>query len=263
MVINMIYMNCNICNFKLKNRIYSANITDDNNNLYCVNINCNNYTNYAVFNNVKYTIKYSCKKCCRTLVSNNQSMFGDDYTIESLLYLEDYNIDFCNICASNMIKLLDCKECDICGIVSENNSCEWCHNSIINNNITENEFSGNRSFIKNKNNEKCKHCGKYLMKCNICDNSCYVCVYKDCSKSLLTGNELHYYSYLCKNHAVVATNRWTRNNYHSTSGIVCDNCGVNKANYKPKCSCSGKEYVPCCINCKTTDASMLFCYSCY
>jgi len=252
-------MICSYCSSYIKKRIYTFNASDDDDNLFCSNKSCvSNINNDVSIKNKLHKIKYCCQKCNRTLLHNNKIIFGNYNLTDYWLYLHEFGNDsYCNECENYVLSLNNYDICNICGIICKNNMC-GNHNNIIFDNIDE----LNQTFIKNEKNEKCKYCHRYLMKCKICKNSCYVCVFSDCRKSQLNGLKLEYYSYLCKKHSVGVTNKWT--DYKSNSNVVCENCGTNKTCYKPNCKCLGVNSISLCINCHDVDYAMygLYCYYC-
>lgn len=249
---------CSYCCSDIKQRIYTFNENDDNDNLYCVNKNCiSNKDNVVSIKNQLYKIKYCCQQCHRTLLYNNNIIFGNQNLTDFWLNLGDFGNDsYCIECENYVLTLKNYDKCNICGIICKN-TCK-SHNMIFDN-IDE----LNSTFIKNKNDEKCKYCNRYLMKCKMCENSCYVCVFSNCGKSQLNGLKLEYYSYLCEKHSIGATNGWT-NEITKKSNIVCEDCGTNQTCYKPNCSCLGLNNVILCINCHDYDYAMyrLYCYNC-
>ncbi len=175
------------------------------------------------------------------------------------LNLHEYGIeDYCDECENYILSLENYNICNICGNVCKDNICNN-HNIIF-----DNIDSLISIFTKNSNDEKCKYCHRYLIKCKMCENSCYVCVFKDCSKSKLNGLKLEYYSYLCKEHSIGAINEWTKGNVISKSNIICEDCGTNESFYKPSCNCLGLNKINLCINCHDVDYAMyrLYCYQC-
>lgn len=252
-------MKCSYCCSDIKERIYTFNLSDDNDNLYCVNKSCiSNINNDVSIFDKLHKIKYFCQQCHRTLLYNNKLIFRNHNLVDSWLNLHEFGNDsYCYECENYVLTLKNYDICNICGIICKNNIC-GSHDTIFDN---VNEL--HQTFIKNQNDEKCKYCHRYLMKCTMCKNSCYVCVFRDCGKSQLNGLKLEYYSYLCKKHSIRATNGWT-NEITSNSNIVCEDCGTNKTCYKPNCNCLGLDSVSLCINCHDVDYAMygLYCYSC-
>lgn len=282
---------CNFCCSKLKKRKYVYGAHDDNNDIFCENENCIlNIKSDVNFSNQTVKVEYGCNECGRTLTKNDNE---NDYDL-SVWWLMVHN-DGCNYCQPCEQHLLNSKSydyCNICGKVCKNNECQYNHDLI---NKTD---YGSVKFVKNKDGKKCIYCQRYLMKCLMCDEPCYVCVFYDdldkCSKSQLNGVKQNIYSYLCVKHAVSAKDDMTEetrakltNSYFylfekhsdcledqlneetfvSVSNTLCEQCGINEIICRPYCHCWGVQdgQTSLCVNCHDKHYSLdkLYCFYCH
>lgn len=278
---------CKHCDSYMKKRLYTFNLTDDNQNLFCANENCeSNKNNEVSFGNKSYQIEYCCKQCHRTLLYENEKVFLSElfYELFDFELLDEYiwdnihgdkfddcylfhgwlksrelnNESHCNECENYLVHFKNYKNCDACGSLYRTT----CNHKLINNNQKEhNRSSKTQNFTQNPNKERCKYCYRYMNKCDKCENSCYVCVFKDCARSQLTGMKLKHYSYLCEKHAAVATDWWARE-IVKQSDFVCYECGINENYYKPLCKCIEEQSF--CINCMEDGISIykVYCHGC-
>jgi hypothetical protein len=163
-----------------------------------------------------------------------------------------------------VLGLTNYERCDQCGVIAKSDmKCDSSAHVLLSSTSISETRTG--QFVKNENDETCRYCGRYLMKCLECDNPCYVCVFRNCAKSQLNGNRQEYSTYLCNDHAKVATNCWTTGHWVGTSDTLCDTCGMNDSIYTAACQCLGSDYrCVFCINCQWEDAVMyrIYCYSC-
>ena len=254
-------MTCTDCGSELKKRIYTYNMCDDNDNIYCTNKYCvSNAKNDVNIVGKMYKIKYNCQKCHRTLLYFDEGIFGNYDLAGVWLNLNDCDIEHgCDDCVQYVLSLGNYNECTICGLI--------CKDPCVNHKMVENSVDKftQITFSKNTNNERCKYCYRHLMKCLKCDNSCYVCVFDECRKSQLNGSKIDKaFSYLCKDHSTTVTNCWTHRYFLSTSEIICEDCGTNKIYCKPRCNCMGANKVSLCINCHESSHAMykLYCSGC-
>ena len=277
---------CKHCDSYMKKRLYTFNLTDDNQNLFCANENCeSNKNNEVSFGNKSYQIEYCCKQCHRTLLHENETAFlyddiisdiydhgkpynefvwdkyvlykytdAENYLYHCWLNLQQFDNDsHCNECENYLKNIEKFKNCDVCGSLYKT----ICNHSLIDDSLKY----GSRHFTQNPNKEKCVYCCRYLNKCCKCENSCYVCVFEDCARSQLTGMKLKRSSYLCKKHAAVVTDCWA-NEIVKQSDMNCQECGINENYYKPSCECIEAESF--CLNCMKHDTSIekVYCQWC-
>lgn len=257
--------------------LFAYNGTIDNGNLYCANKNCSLNTNIVYIKNNPHKIKYRCDDCGRTLIYNNKEIFGNHELADGWLHLNEFGVyDACDKCEKYVLSL-NYTTCTICGII--NKGARICgndeHKTVESNREDTDALCGEGlPFVKNPNDEKCKYCNRYLMKCVMCDDACYVCVFDGCNLSQLNGAYISEYSYLCKNHSIGAINRWTEiysekdaSNYDGY-GEKCEDCGTMLTCYKSLCTCRPTPNDPgiyLCINCHCVDYAVcrLYCGFCY
>ena len=122
-------------------------------------------------------------------------------------------------------------ECDKCGDIHNRDKDSFHQNDC---SVLEN-IKNYKSFTKNKDNQKCNYCFRYLSKCNICENPCYTCVFNDCMRSQITGQELKNSSFVCQAHANTYQNSWVQGVPIILSDVDCEKCGVKKHIYIGDC----------------------------
>lgn len=258
---------CTFCDTEVKRRFYTFNEADDDDNLYCPNESCVHYTDTAIFQGREYKIKYACNKCNRTLLYQNEEFFKNGDLIDGWLCLKEYTRegedcpDACDDCEEMVLELNHYERCNDCGKITNDNNYKHDDDTLIH----SNHLLGELPFEKNEEGKKCRYCGRYLRKCVVCNNPCYVCIFQSCARSQLTGTQLEYYSNLCHKHAKRANNHWTRGKWVGTSDTNCQTCGTNNSIYKAACACLRSTFRRVhCINCDSDDSVLdrIYCHNC-
>lgn len=240
-------MTCSLCGLKLLRRIYTFESRDSENNLCCSNLLCSNFKNSIIIFDNTHKVKYFCIDCGRTLLYKNNTVFGVNSSLTSgWLYVENYGVK--NIkrikCENYVLKYKNYKVCNFCGKITKISVNECNHNTI-----------NNVEFVKNNNDKKCVYCNRYLMKCKLCNETCYICVFEDCLKSQITGNKNEKNLLMCEKHS----ENYNLKKFIDTSNIICDNCGLKKYHREGDCIHNGDVYA--CNNCNRE--IMYYCYNCY